>query len=128
MVTVTPALLPQIAVIGHARGSAVQHVGDALLAPRAPLLRRPLVPFARLGHYAAPTGSPAAEGGAAGPGALGPALRGGGGRVQPGDKIGARGGTYKGSFRSPVAGTATAPVVIRQYPGERAVIDGASSD
>src|SRR2546423_10786836 len=50
MVTVTPALLPQIAVIGHARGSAVQHVGDALLAPRAPLLRRPLVSFARLGH------------------------------------------------------------------------------
>src|SRR5438045_7674534 len=50
MVTVTPALLPQIAVIGHARGSAVQHVGDALLAPGAPLLRRPLIPFARLGH------------------------------------------------------------------------------
>src|SRR5437016_12490386 len=50
MITVTPALLPQIAVIGHARGSAVQHVADALLAPGAPLLRRPPIPFARLGH------------------------------------------------------------------------------
>jgi len=47
--------------------------------------------------------------------------------VQPGDTIWVRGGTYKGTFRSTVAGTAQAPVIIRQYPGERAIIDGASS-
>ena len=80
------------------------------------------------GYYAAPNGSPAAEGSAARPWDLRTALQGAGGRVQPGDTIWVRGGTYKGSFRSTVAGTAAAPVVIRQYPGERAVIDGASSD
>jgi hypothetical protein len=47
--------------------------------------------------------------------------------VQPGDTIWLRGGTYKGSFSSTVAGKAGAPVVIRQFPGERAIIDGASS-
>src|SRR5207302_10567663 len=80
------------------------------------------------GYYAAPNGSPAAEGSAARPWDLRTALQGASGRVQPGDAIWVRGGTYKGSFRSTVAGTAAAPVVIRQYPGERAVIDGASSD
>ena len=45
--------------------------------------------------------------------------------MQPGDTIWLRGGTYRGSFRSTVAGREGAPVVVRQFPGEHAVLDGA---
>ncbi|MBL7795318.1 MAG: hypothetical protein JNJ90_02350 [Saprospiraceae bacterium] len=55
--------------------------------------------------------------------------------VQPGDTIWLRGGTYFGNpnnstqdevagFVSRLQGTADRPIVVRQYPGERAVIDG----
>ena len=79
------------------------------------------------GFYASPAGSSAGNGSATRPWDLRTALAGGGGRVQPGDTIWLRGGTYRGSFRSTVAGRVEAPVVIRGYPGERAIIDGASS-
>jgi len=51
-------------------------------------------------------------------------MSGGGGRVQPGDTVWLRGGVYAGEFRSTVQGTASNPVVFRQYPAERAVLDG----
>jgi hypothetical protein len=35
-----------------------------------------------------------------------------------------RGGTYRGDFRTALAGTQGRPIVFRQYPGERATIDG----
>jgi hypothetical protein len=79
------------------------------------------------GFYVTPTGSSAGDGSATGPWDLATALQGGAGRVEPGDTIWLRGGTYKGSFRSTVAGKPGAPVVIRQYPGERAIIDGGGS-
>lgn len=44
--------------------------------------------------------------------------------VQAGDTIWMRGGTYTGRFVSQLTGTASAPIVVRQYPGERATIDG----
>jgi hypothetical protein len=44
--------------------------------------------------------------------------------VKPGDTIWMHGGTYKGDFISTLAGTAMAPIVLRQFPGERATIDG----
>jgi len=77
-------------------------------------------------YYASPTGSPRGDGSITRPWDLATALT-GAGTVQPGDTIWLRGGTYRGSFRSTVAGRAGAPVVIRQFRGERAVIDGASS-
>jgi hypothetical protein len=43
--------------------------------------------------------------------------------ARPGDTIWLRGGVYRGSFDSHLTGTATAPIVVRQMPGERAVID-----
>jgi hypothetical protein len=79
------------------------------------------------GYHAAPGGSSAGDGSEKRPWDLPTALAGGGGRIQPGDTIWLRGGTYRGAFRSTVKGSAGAPVVIRQFPGERAVIDGASS-
>ena len=44
--------------------------------------------------------------------------------VQPGDTIWLRGGTYSGIFTSSLTGTASAPIIVRQFPGERAIIDG----
>ena len=79
------------------------------------------------GFYAAPSGTSGGDGSSARPWDLGTALKGGGGRVQPGDTIWLRAGTYAGAFTSSLTGTATAPIVVRQYPGERAIIDGAPS-
>jgi hypothetical protein len=47
--------------------------------------------------------------------------------VQPGDTIWLHGGTYRGTFISEVAGAAGSPVIVRQWPGERATLDGAGS-
>ncbi|MFL5732503.1 MAG: right-handed parallel beta-helix repeat-containing protein, partial [Chloroflexia bacterium] len=43
--------------------------------------------------------------------------------LRPGDTIWLRGGTYVGSFTSYLHGTSSAPIIVRQYPGEHAVID-----
>jgi hypothetical protein len=51
----------------------------------------------------------------------------GNGIVKPGDTVWLRGGTYAGTFISELTGTAAAPIVVRQYPGERATIDSAPS-
>ena len=45
------------------------------------------------------------------------------GPVQPGTTVLLRGGTYRGTFVSGLTGTADAPIIIRQAPGERATID-----
>jgi hypothetical protein len=44
--------------------------------------------------------------------------------LHPGDTIWLRGGLYKGSFESRLTGAPDAPLVLRQYPGERAQLDG----
>ena len=81
----------------------------------------------RAGYYVAPNGAGGNDGSFNRPWSLSYALGGAGGRIQPGDTVWLRGGTYRGAFRSTVAGTAGKPVVIRQYPGERATIDVAGS-
>src|SRR5687768_4789276 len=43
--------------------------------------------------------------------------------IRPGDTLWLRGGTYRGDFTSRLTGTADAPITVRQYPGERAIID-----
>ena len=47
--------------------------------------------------------------------------------ARPGDIIWLRGGTYRGAYKSVLTGTVTAPIVVRQYAGERATIDSAST-
>jgi hypothetical protein len=47
-------------------------------------------------------------------------------QVQPGDVIWVHGGTYTGLFKSRLTGTASLPIIVRQWPGDRATIDGAS--
>jgi hypothetical protein len=44
--------------------------------------------------------------------------------VHPGDTIWLRGGTYTGKFDSHLNGTSSNPIKVKQYPGERARIDG----
>ena len=48
--------------------------------------------------------------------------------VQPGDTIWLRDGKYGTggitTFKSKLVGTASQPIIIRQYPGERAIVDG----
>ena len=48
--------------------------------------------------------------------------------VKPGDTIWLRGGTYPGTYSSQLTGTSANPILVRQYPGERAVIDGGNSN
>src|SRR5208283_2245068 len=52
--------------------------------------------------------------------------------VQPGDTIWLRGGTYhaptSGGFVSHLNGTAASPIIVRNYNGERATIDGKGTE
>lgn len=84
----------------------------------------PPPPAVRPGYYVSPAGSGAGDGTHAHPWDLATALAGGAGRVQPGDTIWLLGGVYRGEFRSTLQGTAGRPIVVRQYPGARAVLDG----
>ncbi len=43
--------------------------------------------------------------------------------VQPGDTIWLHGGVYRGAYECFLRGTATAPIIVRSYPGEWAIID-----
>ena len=75
--------------------------------------------------YAAPGGTASGSGSAASPWDLQTALN--QTVARPGDTIWLRGGVYHGTFSSYLNGTAAAPIVVRQYPGERATIDGGNS-
>src|SRR3989442_1149633 len=83
-----------------------------------------------LGWFATPGGSGTGDGSRR-PWDLQTALHGGNGKVQPGDTVWLRAGTYSNAapVSSTLAGTASAPVVVPQYPGERAILDarGATS-
>ena len=47
------------------------------------------------------------------------------GKLSPGDTLNLRGGVYyENGIKTDLKGTASAPITIRSYPGERAVIDG----
>ena len=72
--------------------------------------------------YVAPTGTAMDDGSKAKPWDLQTALS-HPKSVKPGDTIWLRGGTYKGAFTSKLNGAGGAPITIRQYPGERAILD-----
>jgi len=75
------------------------------------------------GYFVAPNGSSGASGTKASPWDLTSVLS-GNKSVPAGDTVWVRGGTYRGQFYSYINGSPSAPVVIRQYPGERGTIDG----
>ena len=47
--------------------------------------------------------------------------------AKAGDIIWLHAGVYRGAFKSVIAGTAASPIIVRQFPGERATIDSSSS-
>jgi hypothetical protein len=76
--------------------------------------------------YAAPTGSSSGDGSLTKPWDLQTALN-QPASVTPGSTIWVRGGKYtggldRGELRSTLTGTADAPIVVRQFPGERATV------
>jgi len=71
--------------------------------------------------YAAPNGTASGNGSISSPWDLQTALN-HPATVRPGDTIWMRGGKYVGVFNSRLVGTAAAPIIVRQYPGERATI------
>jgi hypothetical protein len=84
--------------------------------------------------YASPAGSASNDGSLARPLDLDTALS-SQGPVRPGDTVWLRGGVYRRQagpayngvtalYVSTLNGTAAAPVIVRQYPGERATLDG----
>lgn len=77
--------------------------------------------------YVSPSGSPSGNGSATAPWDLATALS-HPASVKPGARIWLREGIYNGMFTSNLRGTAAAPIVVRQYPNERAIIDGGSND
>lgn len=80
-------------------------------------------PVIRVGHYVSPSGSAGGSGTASSPWDLTSVLS-GSKSVPAGDTVWVRGGTYQGQFYSSLSGNASRQVVVRQYPGERATIDG----
>jgi hypothetical protein len=80
--------------------------------------------------YVAPDGTPDGKGTLDSPWDLPTALAQGPGRteVTPGNTIWLRGGRYTGNFISDLNGTADAPIIVRQYPGERAILDKNAAD
>jgi hypothetical protein len=97
---------------------------EVISGPPAPPPPPPPPPSPRAGYYAAPGGSASWDGSPSRPWDLTTALAGGHGTVHPGDTIWLRFGTYYGGFRSLLTGTSGAPIVVRAYPGERAILDG----
>lgn len=95
--------------------------------PKVSLLCLSLVLAARslagADFYVSPNGSSAGNGSLASPWNLATALS-HPSSVKPGDTIWLRGGTYVGRFLSTLTGAVGKPIVLRQYPGERATIDG----
>jgi len=70
--------------------------------------------------YVAPSGRPTNSGTLVNPLDLATAIS--GTRIGPGSTIWLRGGEYYGVFTSRLSGTQEAPILVRQYPGERAVL------
>jgi hypothetical protein len=78
----------------------------------------------RVGYYVTAGGTSSGTGTTDQPWDLQTALDGASGKVQPGDTVWLRGGVYCGQFHAVLNGTAASQTVFRQYPGERATIDG----
>ncbi len=77
--------------------------------------------------YVSPAGTKEGKGTADSPADLQTALSGGLTDARPGDIIWLKGGKYVGSFTSTISGSELLPIHIRQYPGDRAIVDKAAN-
>ena len=78
-------------------------------------------------YYVAPNGSSTNDGSESRPLDLETALS-ASSPARPGDTIWLRDGRYLGTFVSDLEGSTASPIVVRQYPGERAVIDAVTGN
>lgn len=104
---------------------AAGNLGTATVSVTVAATSQPAPDGPRVGRYVSPTGSSGGDGTVNKPWDLATALR-HPSSVVAGDTIWMRGGTYKGCYTSELRGSSSRPIVVRQYPGERAVIDNAS--
>lgn len=105
---------------GH-RDAVAPTGGPGTLGVSAKLSSAPASEF-----YVSPAGSPSGDGSFSNPWDLATALN-GPAAVTPGSTIWLRGGTYTngtffGAYWSNLTGSVAAPIVVRQYPGERATV------
>jgi FlaA1/EpsC-like NDP-sugar epimerase len=94
--------------------------------PTPPTTSTP-APGGRTEYFVSPQGVPSNDGSIAHPLDLATVLS-KQSPVLPGQKIWLRGGTYQGGYVSYVNGGAGAPIVVRNYQGERAILDGSNPD
>lgn len=87
------------------------------------MLAAALFPAAAADYYVAPNGTSSGSGSISSPMSLAKALSSSSSPARPGDTIWLRGGVYSGAFNCTLAGTASARITVRGYPGERAVLD-----
>lgn len=105
--------------IGHTPGICTHRTKGVLLSYTNQ-------PASSSGFYVSTTGNSTNTGAIGSPWDIATALTGASGRVQPGDSIWLRAGTYTGFFQATnLNGTSNARVVVQNYPGERAIIDHA---
>ncbi len=82
-------------------------------------------------HFVSPSGSSSGDGSINNPWDLATALA-QPSSVQPGDTIWLRGGVYRApnsnGFSSKLTGTAASPIIVRNYNGERATLDGRGTE
>jgi len=98
-------------------------VPDTTSTPSQPPQPQPQPqPTSHSGFFASSSGSTSGDGSESKPWSLAMALS--SGRIQAGDTLWVRGGTYMAPFVVTLNGQAGKPIVIRAYPGERAIIDG----
>ncbi|MFN3323325.1 MAG: malectin domain-containing carbohydrate-binding protein [Bryobacteraceae bacterium] len=118
-----------IGIVGRSAISGIElTAGGAAAAPgqpTSPTAPAPAAPGEANHFFVAPNGSSAGDGSISRPWDLATALR-HPSAVAPGATIWLRGGTHGngGVFTSYLAGTAAAPIIVRQYPGERATVNG----
>jgi uncharacterized protein YjdB len=112
-------------IVGQSAGSATITATSESAGGTSAITVQTPPPGSRVGYYVAPGGSSSGDGSASKPWDLTTAFNGGGGRVQPGDTIWLRGGTYLGKlFFVNTNGTPGNLITFRQYPGERATLNG----
>lgn len=118
-------LVPVLLLLGHLSRVERTDVAGRIASPVAADALRPwdTATYEHV-YFASPAGRPGNIGSARQPLDLATALS-ADGPVGPGDLLWLTGGTYAGNFRSELSGTADAFIVVAQFPGDRAILDGA---
>lgn len=122
--TAVPTALPTIApTLQPTLAPTTQPTAAPTAAPTTAPTAQPTLPSTSgRSFYVTTSGTSTGDGSASKPWSLTYALSQPSG-LMPGDTIWVRGGTYKAGFTAHLKGTSTAPITVRAYPGERAILN-----